>query len=155
MEKVCDHTSVGIMVWRGDKLLLIERAKFPKGFAVPAGHVDGDATYEDSAKRELKEEVGLDAMGLRLIAEGRKENPCRRAGGIYHYWKLFQVEAHGTLKRSQKETKQAGWHTKDEIKKLAEKTERYVKKEISEDEWNENPGLEPVMYEWFKELAIL
>ena len=78
MEKVCDHTSVGIMVWRGDKLLLIERAKFPKGFAVPAGHVDGDATYEDSAKRELKEEVGLDAMGLRLIAEGRKENPCRR-----------------------------------------------------------------------------
>jgi ADP-ribose pyrophosphatase YjhB (NUDIX family) len=46
------------------KILLIERAKFPKGFACPAGHVDEDSDYETSAKRELKEEVGLDAENL-------------------------------------------------------------------------------------------
>lgn len=39
MPKICDHTSVGMFVWRGGKLLLIERAKFPFGFAVPAGHL--------------------------------------------------------------------------------------------------------------------
>ena len=77
MAKICDHTSVGMLVWKDEKLLLIERMKFPPGFAVPAGHVDADSTYEDAAKRELKEEVGLDAENLELVLEIRKENPCR------------------------------------------------------------------------------
>ncbi|MEK9177792.1 MAG: NUDIX hydrolase, partial [Patescibacteria group bacterium] len=60
MSKICDHKSVGMFIWNDDKLLLIERGKRPYGFAVPAGHVDGDKTFEIAAIRELKEEVGLD-----------------------------------------------------------------------------------------------
>ena len=30
-----------------------------------------------------------------------------------------------------------------------------VNKNYPEEEWNENPGLEAVMYEWFKELKII
>lgn len=155
MSKKCDHTSVGMFVWQNDKLLLIERARFPFGFAIPAGHVDGDPTYEESAKRELKEEVGLDTKELKLIAEGRKENRCRREDGTWHYWKLYQVTTTGEINRSKDETKQVDWYTKDEIKELANKTERYNRKEISEDDWNKNPGLEPVMYEWLRELKII
>lgn len=47
------------------------------------------------------------------------------------------------------------WYTRDEIKVLAERTEKYLKKEISEDAWSNHPGLEPIMHEWFKELAII
>ena len=155
MSKTCDHTSVGMLVWREKSLLLIERARFPFGFALPAGHVDGDATFEDSARRELKEEVGLETSDLNLIAEGRKENKCRREDGTWHYWKIYQVTATGEIKRSEDETKKAGWYNTDQIKALAYKTEKYNNKEISEEEWNKSPGLEPVMYDWFKELKII
>lgn len=144
-----------MFVWQDGKLLLIERARFPFGFAVPAGHVDGDSTFEIGAVRELKEEVGLDVNELTLIAEGRKENQCRREGGSWHYWKLYKAETDGDLISSRVETKQVNWYTKEQIKKLADKTEQYLNKKISEEEWGKNPGLEPVMYEWFKKLSII
>lgn len=155
MAKICDHTSVGMLVWKDDKLLLIERAKFPFGFAIPAGHVDGDKTFEESAIRELEEEVGLNAKEIKLVVEGRKENHCRRDDGSWHYWKIYQVETGGDIKRSEDETKQANWYSRQQIKEFGNKTEKYNRKEISEEEWNKNPGLEPVMYEWFKELNII
>lgn len=153
--KVCDHTSVGMMVWKDDKLLLIQRAKFPAGFALPAGHVDGDSTFEEAAKRELKEEVGLDTQEINLLHEQRKDNPCRREGGSWHLWKIFHIKPLGDIQRSKDETKKANWYTKEEIKELAKRTERYLLKEISEEAWEESPGLEPVMYELFNELEIL
>lgn len=155
MAKVCDHTSVGMLVWKDEKLLLIERAKFPFGFAIPAGHVDGDPSYEESAKRELSEEVGLEAGSLKLLAEGRKENPCRREDGSWHYWKMYEVVTTGDIKRSEDETRQVGWYTKEQIQELRDKTKKYMNKEIAESDWEQSPGLEPVMYEWFKELNIL
>jgi len=82
MTKTCDHTSVGIIVRQGDKFLLIERMKFPFGFAPPAGHVDGDESFEIAARRELTEEVGLEAVSIKLLFEGRKENVCRRHDGV-------------------------------------------------------------------------
>lgn len=155
MSKICDHTSVGMFVWNDEKLLLIERAQFPFGFAVPAGHVDNDSTYEEAAKRELKEEVGLEIKELKLIAEGRKENKCRRDDGDWHYWKMYRVTTIGNINRSKEETKQAQWYTIDQIKEFSRKTEKYNNKEITEEEWSQNPGLEPVMYEWFKKLKII
>jgi ADP-ribose pyrophosphatase YjhB (NUDIX family) len=138
--KKCDHKSVGILVWKDGKLLLIERKKFPPGFAIPAGHLDDDVSFEDAARRELKEEVGLEAASLRLIFEGRKENPCRREDGTWHEWKIYEAKADGEVTRSLDETKQAGWFTIEDIKVLAEKND---------------PGLEPVMRELFKDLGIL
>lgn len=155
MTKVCDHTSVGMLVWREDKLLLIERARFPFGFSIPAGHVDGDATFEEAARRELKEEVGLEAEELKLIKEGRKENTCRRGDGTWHHWKLYQVTASGEVQPSKDEAKRAGWYTKTQVKELSQRNEQFLSQEISEEEWLRNPGLEPVMYEWFKELEII
>ncbi|MEK7452655.1 MAG: NUDIX hydrolase [Patescibacteria group bacterium] len=155
MSNACDHKSVGMILYKDEKILLIERAKYPFGFAIPAGHVDDDKTYEESAQRELKEEVGLGTKELKLIIEGRKENKCRRDGGSWHFWKIYQIISIGEIDRSKDETKQVGWYTKDQIRVLGNKAEKYNNKEISEEEWNKNPGLEPVIYEWFKELKII
>jgi len=154
MSKLCDHTSVGMFVWNEDKLLLIERAKFPFGYAIPAGHVDGDKTYEDAARRELKEEVGFDTKKMEIIFEGRKENPCRREGGAWHYWKLYKVVTDGFLSRSMDETKKVGWYSKDQIRELAKRTELYKEGRISQEEWERDPGLEILMLDWVNELKI-
>ena len=155
MSNICDHKSVGMIVYKEDKILLIERGRSPFGFAIPAGHVDADLTFEESAIRELKEEVGLDTKSMELIMEGRKENKCRREGGIWHYWKIYKMEVEGKIDRSLDETKQSGFYDINQIKVFAERTEKYLNKEIEEEEWSKNPGLEPVMHEWFKELKII
>ncbi len=155
MTNICDNKSVGMFVWNGDKLLMIERKKFPPGFAVPAGHVDSDGSFEDAAKMELKEEVGLDTTELILIGEGRKENPCRRIGGTWHYWKMYKTEAVGEVHGAPDETKRVGWYTVPEITEMAKRTEEYRQDKVSEEDWAKNPGLEPVMYDWFKELKII
>ncbi len=153
-QRECDHTSVGMLVWKENKLLLIERKRFPFGFAPPAGHLDGDS-YEAAAKRELKEEVSLEATKLKLLHEERAENACRRKGGSWHNWKIYELEVKGNVKRSLTETKQAGWHNLEEIKKLAKITEEYLQGNVTEDEWQANPGIETVWYDWFNKLKVL
>jgi len=152
--KDCDNTSVGMFIWKDNKLLLIERKKFPFGFAVPAGHVDNHGSFENAAKEEVQEEIGLKLTKIKLIAEGRKNNRCRREGGNWHYWKIYEVEAEGNIKPSGNETKQAGWYTKEQIKRLSKRTERYLRGKLSEEEWQALPGIETVWYEWFKKLEI-
>lgn len=100
VEKKCDHTSVGMHVWRNGKLLLIERKKFPFGFAPPAGHMDDRPSFEEAARIELEEEVGLKVKNLKPIFEGRKNNPCRRKGGTWHYWKIYEVETNGKISKT-------------------------------------------------------
>jgi hypothetical protein len=38
---------------------------------------------------------------------------------------------------------------------LAKRTVEYERGEITEDAWIKNPGLEPIMREWFEELNII
>lgn len=144
-----------MLVWRGNKILLIERKKTPFGFAAPAGHVDEDNSFEMAAKRELMEEVGLEIKGMELLIEGQKDNPCRRTGGNWHYWKVYKVDAIGEIIRSDDETKQANWFGNNQIEILAQKTKRYLAGDIPEIEWMRKPGLEPIWYEWFKEIKII
>ena len=150
----CDHTSVGILVWKNGKLLLIERKNFPFGFAPPAGHLDGDS-YEEAAKRELKEEVGLDVKKLKLVFEEKANNACKRIDGDWHYWKIYGVEVVGNITRSLEETKKVGWYDKREIVDLINRTNDYSYGKMTEKEWQENPGIETVWVDWFKKLKII
>lgn len=153
--KKCDHTSVGVLVWRDDNLLLIERKKPPFGFAPPAGHVDNDKTFEETAQRELFEEVGLTTKKIELLAEGRKENKCRRENGNWHYWKIYKIESVGDISPGKDEVKRYGWFSKKEVNKLAERTKKYAKEEITDEQWEDNPGLEPVWLEWLDKLGFI
>lgn len=155
MIKKCDHTSVGMLVWKKEGLLLIERKKIPFGFAPPAGHVDGDNSFEIAAKRELKEEVGLNVGHIELLIEGRKENQCRREDGNWHYWKIYKIEVSGSMKRNKDEVKRVNFYSKSNLRLLAAKTDQYLRGNIEQGEWEKSPGLELVWYEWFKELGVI
>jgi len=171
MPKTCDNKSVGIIVWKDGKLLMIERKKYPFGFALPAGHQDGDLP-EKTAAKELSEEVGLIAEKLEKKLEISFKNPCRREGGTHHAWTIFEaILWYGELKPSDEETKKVFWADNQAISSQVAKFEEFmgkvgmaidseklpeITKLFSENElWKESPGLEPVMYFIFKDLGII
>jgi len=155
MTAPCNNTSVGILVARDDplRLLLIERRRFPFGFAPPAGHVDPDEEYPDAARRELYEEVGLDATDIRLMLRTRRDNRCRRPGGDHHEWQVYWATAPGTPVRSLDETKSLLWAGQGTLHALAAATRLYLAGGISEDDWRRSPGLEPVWLPMLTELG--
>jgi len=117
--KYCDHTSVGVLIFNDKgELLLIDRGTFPFGMAPVAGHVDQHASYEDAAVAEALEEVGLEITDLRLVAEGRRENPCRRVNGSWHYWKVYKARATGVVQLNRREATRAEWCNLGRLKEL-------------------------------------
>ena len=59
-------TGVFIFNRRGE-LLLVQSHKWPGKYVVPGGHVELGETLEESARREAKEETGLEVYDLQLI----------------------------------------------------------------------------------------
>ncbi|HEY4497367.1 MAG TPA: NUDIX hydrolase [Candidatus Paceibacterota bacterium] len=154
--KRCDHASVGALIYDANKnLLLIERKKYPYGWAPPAGHLDGD-TFQKGLLREIREEVGLGIETFSLVLDRKFDNPCRREGGTWHHWQVFRADRWiGELKRSFDETKKAEWCSRFGIGVLAEYTKVYCAGKIPENEWERHPGIEPVWCEIFVLLNIL
>lgn len=155
--KRCNHTSVGIIVRDGSRLLLIERKKEPPGFAAIAGHVESGESFVDAGFRELTEEVGLEAMSLRLVLHQTFQNQCRRVDGTWHEWRVYIAVVSTTqVTASDDETKSYRWvNVGPELNRLAERTERYRHGDISDHRWRAQPGLEPVWYDIFRELGII
>lgn len=128
------HYSVGAIVKKDGKYLLIDRAEPPYGFAGLAGHVDEDEEPLTALKREVNEESGLTVLGSELLYEEEVEgNLCRR-GINTHYWYLYQCDVTGDIVHNERETKSIKWYSPEEIKDL---------------------GLEPVWEYWFKKLKII
>ena len=63
------HFSVGALIERDGKYLLIERAVPPLGFAGVAGHVDEGEDERHAIMREVKEEIGFDVHDPKLLLE--------------------------------------------------------------------------------------
>jgi 8-oxo-dGTP pyrophosphatase MutT (NUDIX family) len=128
------HYSVGALICKDGRYLLIDRGVSPLGFAGVAGHIDEDEDPEESLLREVEEEVGLRVSNRRILFEEELDwNWCSKKVDI-HYWYLFECEVEGNLKRNERETQSAGWYTPEEIKELT---------------------LEPAWDYWFKKLKII
>jgi len=123
------HVSTGVLVTKGDEVLLINRRKYPFAYTIPAGHLEQDETPLDGAKRELKEETGLELNNLTLIKDYEAfYDPCK-GGADYHEWHLYKAEyQYGKLIRDS-EAKKIGFFKPTEIKelKLTIPTERFLK----------------------------
>jgi 8-oxo-dGTP diphosphatase len=77
---------VSACIWRGGKVLLVERAKPPRGlWAFPGGHVELGESLEAAAARELHEETGLTAslQGLLGLYDVIRRDEAGRV--IVHY----------------------------------------------------------------------
>ena len=128
------HYSVGAIIKRADKYLLIDRAVTPFGFAGPAGHIDEGETPEEAIVREVYEETGLTVTDVELLfAEFNAENECSK-GVRGHYWYVYDCEYVGDISRNHEETKSIGWFSIDDIRTLK---------------------LEPVWEQWFGKLGII
>ncbi|MBD3252155.1 NUDIX domain-containing protein [Candidatus Pacearchaeota archaeon] len=131
------HYSVGAVIKRNNKYLLIGRSIFPKGFAGIAGHVDKNENETDALIREVKEESGLNIVSFKLLYQGELDwNECVMGVGV-HYWYLFKCEVEGKVKKNH-EAKSIGWYSPEDIKEL------YKKKK-----------LEKVWIFWFRKLGVL
>ena len=128
------HFSVGAIIVKDDKYLLIDRVQPPLGFAGVAGHIDEGEDAERAIRREVEEESGLKIKNLELLFEEYLDwNWCsKKING--HHWYLFRCEFDGDLKLNKEETKSIGWYSVEEIKKMI---------------------LEPVWEYWFKKLKII
>ena len=166
----CNHTSVGILVERDGAFLFFRRVKFPFGCAAPAGHVDElisigqpdeAAIYEQAASRELEEEVGLVASSLTLVLEAITPYPCRRipidGGTPWHKWRVYraEVDASQTSRENVAETRNLQWLTKEQLQEKAARTARYLVGQIPEEEWQADPGLEPVWMDFVVQLRLI
>ncbi len=128
------HYSVGVIIKKDSRYLLIDRAVPPLGFAGVAGHIDEGEDVQEALKREVKEESGLEISNYKQLFEERLDwNWCSK-GVDSHYWYLFECDASGEPKRSKRETRSIGWYDSGEIKKLK---------------------LEPVWEYWFKKLKVI
>src|SRR4030042_2352520 len=128
------HYSIGALIERDGKYLLIDRVNPPVGFAGLAGHVDEEETEVETLVREVWEESGLRVENYKLLFEEELDwNTCSK-GIAVHYWYLFKCEAGGEIKKNKFEEKSIGWYTKEQIANLK---------------------LEPVWEYWFRKLKII
>ena len=57
--------TVDIIIEIEGQIILIKRKNPPPGWAIPGGYVDYGESAEDAARREAKEETGLDIVNLK------------------------------------------------------------------------------------------
>ncbi|MDP3882372.1 MAG: NUDIX domain-containing protein [Nanoarchaeota archaeon] len=111
------HFSVGAIIKKGEKYLLIDRAKIPEGFACVAGHLESGETPEQAIIREVKEESGLEVRECKLLFEETFYGNVCSKGVQNHHWYVFECNVKGEEKKNG-ESKSIGWYSPEEIKQL-------------------------------------
>jgi ADP-ribose pyrophosphatase YjhB (NUDIX family) len=129
------HRSAGAIIKNKEgKILLIDRANFPYGFACPSGHIEEGESPEDAMVREVKEEVHLSVQKYKpILNEFNAANTCKR-GIKGHDWHIFEVIEWGGKAKGNEEAKSIGWYSPEEINEL-----------VLEDVWRL----------WFEKLKII
>ena len=128
------HYSVGALIKKGDKYLLIDRVDPPLGLAGLAGHINEGEVPEETLLRKVREESGLTIKNHSLLFEEEVGWNWCRAGVQSHYWYIYKCEVEGEVQNNPEASKSIGWYSADEIKKLK---------------------LEPAWKYWFKKLKLI
>lgn len=112
--KVRPKVGVGVMITRGDKILLGKRkgAHGEATYGWAGGHVEFGETLEETARREVFEETGLEVIDLEIIC----------VNNIIEYNKHYvDVEFRASVKPGEPEVREPdkleswGWYSLEEL----------------------------------------
>lgn len=109
--RTTQHTftvSAGALITNSkNEILLLDHVLRPKsGWGIPGGFMNHNEQPEQTAAREVMEEVGLEITNIKMIR-------ARTIGR--HIEMLFSAEAEGKPEVLSREIKSAGWFSIDEI----------------------------------------
>ncbi len=110
------HVVVDTIVITNGKILLVKRAAHLSNggkWAIVGGFVDRDETCEQAARRELKEEAGLDAKSIKFIKIN--DNPDRKNEDRQNIAIIYEIQAEGEPKRQESEVDEAKWFPLDAL----------------------------------------
>jgi ADP-ribose pyrophosphatase YjhB (NUDIX family) len=103
---------VGVVVWHGDRVLLVQRGKPPRAgrWSLPGGAQQLGETVAEAARREVREEVGLEVELGDIVAtvDLIERDPHDRVR--YHYTLIdFVAEAPSAALRPGSDAADARW----------------------------------------------
>jgi 8-oxo-dGTP diphosphatase len=112
---------VGVVVWHDDRVVLVRRGKPPRlgHWSLPGGAQQLGETVAEAARREVKEEVGLDVALGDIVAtvDLIERDPQDRIR--YHYTLIdFVAEAPRAALRPGSDAAEACWFSLAEIEAL-------------------------------------
>jgi ADP-ribose pyrophosphatase YjhB (NUDIX family) len=64
---ICPPIAADVIIEIDGRIVLIERRNYPHGWAIPGGFVDVGETVEAAARREMREETGLEVELTELL----------------------------------------------------------------------------------------
>lgn len=128
------NCAVGAVVIKDNKVLLVKRGRDPyKGtWMFPAGFIDFGEHPEETLKRELKEETGLEATDIHLIDILQNEDDPRAPGHFGIFYKVTVKD--GDLQTDKEENQDIAWFELDKLPVIGWKShnkiiQQYLKKE--------------------------
>jgi len=85
--KALPRIGVGAVIWRGDEVLLVRRAKMPRAgeWSLPGGRQETGETVSAALIREVREETSVEIEVLGLIDVVDAIFPANGDDGGYHY----------------------------------------------------------------------
>ena len=112
---------VGVVVWHGDRVLLVRRGKAPRWgqWSLPGGAQQLGETVAEAARREVKEEVGLEVALGDIVAtvDLIERDPQHRIR--YHYTLVdFVAEARHPALQPGSDAADARWFSIAEVEAL-------------------------------------
>jgi len=112
---------VGVVVWHDERVLLIKRGKPPRAghWSLPGGAQQLGETLAEAAKREVREETGID-IELGDIIATLDMIDRDQAGRVRHHYTLVDFVAEGLEAKLQAgdDALDARWFSRDEIDQL-------------------------------------
>lgn len=109
------HWTVGALIEREGKFLIMLKKTWPYLWDVIAGHIGPAEDPEAAVVREVQEETGLRLVKPTLAFHGEIfPEPCRRGVNI-HEWYLFRGPADGELRPDPREVAELRWVTLAEM----------------------------------------
>ncbi len=103
--------TVDIIIETKDGIVLIKRKNPPYGWALPGGFVDYGESLEDAARREAKEETGLD---IELVRQFHTYSAPGRDPRFHTITTVYIAKAEGTP-RAADDAKEAAVFTRENL----------------------------------------